>query len=195
MSRRLSHLLIAGLAVMALAGCSSGNTVSQGDVDGAFGIQGGNGNVIDLVSHHYQVGNVSGTTLNGSHLDLTSLRGKIVVVNFWGSWCSPCISEADGFAQVAKDYADKGVAFVGIDERDAVSNALTFERTHHIGYPSIFDKSETLALQFPHAIPASTPTTIVVGRNGDLLAKVTGGLEYTDLKSLVQHVLKIEPAT
>jgi thiol-disulfide isomerase/thioredoxin len=195
MPRRLPLLLIAGLAILALAGCAGGNSVSQGDVAGAFGIQGGSGNVIDLTSHHYPVGNVSGTTLTGTHLDLTSLRGKVVVVNFWGSWCAPCRDEEQGFSQVARDTASKGVAFVGIDIRDSRASALAFDRSYHVPYPSIFDANEALALQFPHAIPASTPTTIVIGRNGDILAKVTGGLEYTDLRTLVQHVLKSEPFT
>jgi thiol-disulfide isomerase/thioredoxin len=192
--RRLPHLLLTGLVAVAAAGCSGGNAVSQGDVSNAFGIQGGNGNVIDLASHHYQVGNVSGTTLSGAHLSLTSYRGKVVVVNFWGSWCAPCSAEADGFAQVARDFAKQGVAFVGIDIRDSRAAAIAFDAAHHVGYPSNFDSSETLALAFPHAVPASTPTTIVVGRGGDIIAKVTGPIEYTSLRTLVQHVLKLEAA-
>lgn len=192
--RRLSPLLLAGLTALAAAGCSGGSAVSQGDVSGAFGIQGGNGNIIDLANHHFQVGNVSGTTLTGAHLSLSSLRGKVVVVNFWGSWCNPCRSEAPGFAQVAKDFAAKGVAFVGVDVRDSLAAARTFDQEFHISYPSIFDSSERLALEFPHAVPASTPTTIVVGRNGEIVAKVTGPIEYTDLRTLVQHVLKLGAA-
>jgi thiol-disulfide isomerase/thioredoxin len=176
--------------VSAVAGCSSGNSVSQGDVEGSLGLQGGSGNVIVLGSHHYQVGDVSGTTLSGGHVDIKSYRGKVVVVNFWGSWCVPCHEEEQGFAQVAKDDAKKGVAFLGIDEREnSPANGQAFERQFHVTYPSIYDKNETLALQFPHAIPASTPTTIVVGPKGDILAKVTGGIEYTDLRTLVQDAL------
>jgi thiol-disulfide isomerase/thioredoxin len=176
--------------VSAVAGCSSGNSVSQGDVDGALGLQGGSGNVIVLGSHHFQVGDVSGTALNGGHVDIKSYRGKVVVVNFWGSWCVPCHEEEQGFAQVAKDDAKKGVVFLGIDERDpSVDAAEAFERQYDVPYPSIYDKNETLALQFPHAVPASTPTTIVVGPTGDILAKVTGGIEYTDLRTLVQDAL------
>jgi thiol-disulfide isomerase/thioredoxin len=152
------------------------------------------GNVIDLTGHHYQVGNVSGTTLTGTHLDLTSLRGKIVVVNFWGSWCAPCRDEEQGFSQVARDTASMGVAFVGIDIRESRAAGLAFDEQHHVPYPSIYDTNEALALQFPHAIPASTPTTIVISRTGELLAKVTGPLEYTDIKSVVQHALTIDPA-
>jgi thiol-disulfide isomerase/thioredoxin len=192
--RRLSPLLLSGAIALAVAGCSGGNSVSQGDVSGAFGIQGGNGNVIDLASHHFQVGDVTGTTLTGTHLSLASYRGKVVVVNFWGSWCNPCRSEVQGFVQVANDYAAKGVAFVGIDIRDSRAAALAFDRQFHVPYPSIFDNSETLALQFPHAIPASTPTTIVIGRTGEIVAKVTGPIEYTDLRTLVQHVLKLSTA-
>ncbi|HVT20380.1 MAG TPA: TlpA disulfide reductase family protein [Mycobacteriales bacterium] len=185
MLRRLPRPVVAGVFALAIAGCSGGSSVSQG-VAGAPGLQGGSGNVINLASHHFKVGDVSGTTLSGDRLDLASYRGKVVVVNFWGSWCAPCIAEADGFSQVAKDFADKGVAFVGIDVRElSEAQGRQFERVHHVPYPSIYDQSQTLALRFPHAVPATTPTTIVIGGNGDILAKVTGGIDYTHLKALV----------
>lgn len=184
---RLPRFLLTGLAVLAVAGCSGGSSVSQ-SVDGSLGIQGGSGLIV-LGSHHYQVGDVSGTTLTGDHLDLKSLRGKYVVVNFWGSWCVPCRDEAQGFSQVARDDAKKGVAFVGIDIRESQAAGLAFEQQHNVPYPSIYDDNEALALEFPHAVPASTPTTIVIGPNGDILAKVTGPLVYTDLRALVQDAL------
>ena len=188
MPRRLPQLLLTGLAVLALAGCSGGSSVSQ-SVDDSLGIQGGNGRVIDLSSHDFQVGNVRGESLDGHPVDLASYRGKVVVVNFWGSWCVPCREEVDAFSQVARDYATKGVQFLGINIRDSRAKAIAFDEQHHVPYPSIFDSGQTLALQFPHAIPASTPTTIIVGRNGDILAKVTGGLDYTDLRTLVEDTL------
>jgi thiol-disulfide isomerase/thioredoxin len=189
MPRRLSQILATGLVALATVGCSGGSSVSQG-VEQALGLQGGNGNVIDLSGHDYPVGDVSGTTLEGRHLDLASYRGKVVVVNFWGSWCNPCIAEADSFGEVSREFASKGVAFVGIDVRDpSKAQALHFQQVHHVDYPSIYDESETLALRVPHAIPASTPTTIVIGRDGNILAKVTGGIEYTNLKKLVEDTL------
>jgi thiol-disulfide isomerase/thioredoxin len=186
--RRLPRFLLIALTALVAAGCAGGSSVSQ-SVDQSLRIQGGSGNIVDLASHHYQVGDVSGTTLAGSHLSLTSLRGKVVVVNFWGSWCAPCHEEEPAFAQLARDDAKKGVAFLGIDERDSVAAARSFEREYAVPYPSIFDGNESLALQFPHAVPASTPTTIVIGRDGQILAKVTGGLEFTQLRSLVDAVL------
>jgi peroxiredoxin len=83
-----------------------------------------------------------------------------------------------------------GVAFLGIDDRDQLAAARTFERTHHVPYQSLFDRSGLLALQFPHAAPASTPTTIVIDRAGDIAAKVSGELDYTHLNTLVNAVLR-----
>ena len=123
-------------------------------------------------------------------LSLSSLRGKVVVVNFWESDCVPCREEAQAFNQVAKDDAAKGVAFVGIDDRDQKAGAISFDTVHHVTYPSIFDPTGSLALQFPHAEPASTPTTIVIDRAGDIAAKVSGELDYTHLVPLVNAVLR-----
>jgi thiol-disulfide isomerase/thioredoxin len=189
MKRLLRVVLPAGGLVLALAGCSSGSSL-DGGVATAPGSQAGDGAVVFNAGHRYPAGDVSGTTLAGGHLSLASLRGKVVVVNFWASWCKPCREEAPGFNQVARDDASKGVAFLGIDDRDQQAAARTFERTHHVPYQSLFDSNGLLALQFPHAAPASTPTTIVIDRAGDIAAKVSGELDYTHLNSLVNAVLR-----
>lgn len=189
MQRLLRRVLPAGALLLALAGCSGGSSVDT-SVDNSLGFQPGDGAVVFTSGHRYPVGDVSGTTLSGSHLSLASLRGKVVVVNFWESDCVPCREEAQAFNQVAKDDASKGVVFVGIDDRDQKAGAISFDSVHHVTYPSIFDPTGSLALQFPHAEPASTPTTIVIDRSGDIAAKVSGLLDYTHLVPLVNAVLQ-----
>jgi thiol-disulfide isomerase/thioredoxin len=189
MQRLLRRVLPAGALLLALAGCSGGNSVDT-SVDNSLGFQPGDGAVVFTSGHRYPVGDVSGPTLTGGHLSLASLNGKVVVVNFWESDCVPCREEAQAFNVVAKDNVAKGVAFVGIDDRDQKAGALSFNASHHVSYPSIFDPTGSLALQFPHAAPASTPTTIVVDRSGNIAAKVSGELDYTHLRSLVNAVLR-----
>ncbi|HWB66691.1 MAG TPA: TlpA disulfide reductase family protein [Mycobacteriales bacterium] len=187
--RRTPLIAAAVGALVALAGCSGGNVVDT-SVDNSLGYQPGGNTVVFAAGHRYQAGDVSGETLNGGHFDVAQWRGKVVVVNFWGQWCADCRAEAQAFATLARQDAAKGVRFLGIDERDSRAAALAYTRRYHVGYPSLFDPTEAMVLQFPHAVPAATPTTIVLDRSGRIAAKASGSLDYTHLRSLVNSVLR-----
>jgi cytochrome c biogenesis protein CcmG, thiol:disulfide interchange protein DsbE len=72
-------------------------------------------------------------------LSLASLRGKVVVLNFWQSYCAPCTHEARTLAQAAKSWEDKGVVFVGVDVQDLRGPALAFIKRFDIAYPIVSD--------------------------------------------------------
>jgi thiol-disulfide isomerase/thioredoxin len=185
--------LVAGLAgaaiIVGVTGCAGTGNVNT-SVNGSLGYQDGDSRItIFKTSDRQQAGDVSGTTLQGRPLSLSSYRGKVVVVNFWSSACGPCLYEAQAFAGLAKADASKGVSFVGIDERDNLDAAMNFERSYQISYPSLYDRTDAYLLDFPGAVPASTPTTIILDRNGGIAAKVNGSLDYTHLNILVNHVL------
>jgi len=189
--RRL--LLTALLSAAAATGCSGHGAVSQ-DVGGSNGYQSGN-LALDYiaVSARHAPPTVSGTLLDGQHFDLAQWRGKVVVVNFWGSWCDECRAEALALQQVSADDKAKGVEFLGINVRDDIPSAQKYDEHFGVTYPSLFDPSSLLALRFRGVPPNATPTTIVLDRHGRVAARQSGEIFYTQLRDLVDRVVK-EPS-
>jgi thiol-disulfide isomerase/thioredoxin len=129
---------------------------------------------------------LKGTTLTDTQLALSSLKGKVVVVNFWGSWCAPCRAESSSLEAVAKSTAAKGVTFVGVVERDNKSAARAFVKGHDVTYPSIFDDDGQLAADWPAA--AGPPYTFIIDRQGRIAARFLGGVTTDELQSAVTKV-------
>lgn len=172
-------LLSAGL----LAGCSNdiGSSGDQGYVSGR-------GIITSVAAADRQVpGAVAGTTLDGEPVALSDYRGKVVVVNVWGSWCGECAGEAPMLTQAAKDLKDKGVVFLGIDSRDpSIENAQAFVRRFETPYPSIYDQGGRTLLAFRGTLtPQSVPSTIVVDEQGRVAGSVIGSISRTTLDDLV----------
>ncbi|MFD3955400.1 MULTISPECIES: TlpA disulfide reductase family protein [Streptomyces] len=114
--------------------------------------------------------------------------GQGGVLNVWGSWCAPCRAEAPNLQKVYEDTREQGVAFLGINTRDATqSNALAFEGT----YPSFWDRAGKLLLKFRGTIsPSAIPSTLVIDRQGRIAASVMKALSERELRSMVDPVLK-----
>ncbi|MGH3048897.1 MAG: TlpA family protein disulfide reductase [Gaiellaceae bacterium] len=100
-------------------------------------------------------------------LTLASLRGKVVVLNFWASWCGPCKREAPALQKVWQQYRGKGVVVLGVDTGDAKGDARRFLSAHGITYPVVLDPNRTLALG-SYGVPV-LPTTFVLTRAGRLV--------------------------
>ena len=179
--------LVVALAAGALAGCSNdvGSSGDQGYVVGKGVIT-----PTLPVGDREQPGEVSGTTLAGREVSLADYRGRVVVVNVWGSWCSPCRAEAPMLAAAARDLAPRGVVFLGINSRDAQRAApKAFERRYKIPYDSIHDPGGRTLLAFHGTLtPNSVPSTIVIDRQGRVAASVTGEVTRTTLYDLVGDV-------
>src|SRR5438270_6339816 len=165
------------LAVVLLVtgfGRGSGNGVTYVD---------GNTNAVRYAAgHRPQAPGFSGTTLGGSPLRFAAYRGKVVVLNFWGSWCPPCRSEAATLASTAQQYQPSGVAFLGVDVRDTTVGAEAFTRSHGISYPSVTDSDDAITLGFSSVLPiAATPTTLVIDKTGHIAGAVFGQTTYSEL--------------
>ena len=130
---------------------------------------------------------VRGATVDGEDLALADLRGHVVVLNVWGSWCAPCRAEAPDLAQVANHSQRSGVRFVGIDVRDNPAAARAFARRYAITYPSWDDQDGSVLAQFAGIIPVSAvPSTMVLDARGVIRARVIGRIDSRTLGGLIQ---------
>ncbi len=129
----------------------------------------------------------TGELLDGDRFDSTSLAGKVVVYNVWGSWCAPCRTEAPVLKRVSEETQKLGVRFVGINVRDNDAAARAFEDSYGIEYPSITtDTSSDAVLAFGPALPPSAvPSTLVVDAQGRLAARIVGPTDYSTLSTIV----------
>ena len=89
--------------------------------------------------------------MTGKPLSLSSYRGDIVVLNFWGSWCDACQEASLG--TVARRLYPDGVRFIGVDIRDEPDSAQAFMQTFRLSYPSLNDPNDEIALDFRHTVP------------------------------------------
>ena len=133
-----------------------------------------------------QISGVTGELLDGGTYDVGNDRGKVVVVNFWGSWCAPCRAEADDLEKTYQATKAKGVAFVGINSRDDRDAAKAFERGR-VTYPSIYDFDAEVALQFD-VTQTSTPATLILDRQGRIAVAIRRATTAGELQPLVERV-------
>jgi cytochrome c biogenesis protein CcmG/thiol:disulfide interchange protein DsbE len=126
--------------------------------------------------------------LSGSRrLGLSSLRGQVVVVNFWASWCNACRQDAPALRQVAGTYRHGDVAFVGIDHGDESTAARAFLQHNDLDYPNVVDTGDLLRVFGGVGLPM----TYVVDRAGRIRYQVTGDIDADHLRAAIDHVLAI----
>ncbi len=182
---------VAALAVasaLGLAGCATGIAASTPASNGQSFVAGSPGTTVFKSGAGPVAPSVSGPVVGGGRLALASYRGHVVVLNFWGSWCTPCREEAPGLSALATHFKTSGVRFLGVDIRDSPVSAEAFMNDFRISYPSLNDPSDNLALDFRNTVPpAGIPTTLVISRRGRITARVIGGTSYNGLKALIQR--------
>lgn len=128
---------------------------------------------------------LSGNELGGGRFTLRSERGKVVVVNFWASWCGPCKTEAPELSTFAWQHRNRGVVVVGVVFNDTLNSATDFARLYGSLYPSIVDPGGAIANSYGVTSP---PTTYIIDRHGHIAATLLGATNANQLAAVVARV-------
>jgi cytochrome c biogenesis protein CcmG/thiol:disulfide interchange protein DsbE len=118
---------------------------------------------------------------------LKSFRGKVVLLNFWASWCPPCRAEAPQFNLIERQYARRGVAVVGVDSQDFASDARTWAHDLHVSYTLVHDSSNDVTNRW--GVTSGFPVTFVINRDGSVqkmfVTQVTGEMLQRAIRPLL----------
>jgi thiol-disulfide isomerase/thioredoxin len=189
-SRRRAVVSLAAVAAVLLAGgVTMAFTAGGGMPAGESYVDGNPATVEYKAGYRPLVPGFSGTTVTGAPVSFSAYRGKAVVLNFWGSWCSPCHAEGPTLATLSAKYSRTGVAFLGVDIQDTPVSAEEFEQEYGITYPSINDPGGSIALAIRSAVLITDPpTTLVIDRTGHLAGVIRGTATYSVLNSMLSEV-------
>jgi thiol-disulfide isomerase/thioredoxin len=177
----VAAVLLAGGLTMAFSG--GGTPTGESFVDGSHTA------VLYAPGHRALLPDFSGKTLTGTPVSLATYRGKVLVLNFWGSWCPSCRSEGPTLAALSAKYPHDGVSFLGVDVEDTPVNAEAFEQGFGITYPSLNDPGQAVAQVVSSAIPIiATPTTLVIDPTGHVAGAIYGTATYSVLNEMISKV-------
>jgi cytochrome c biogenesis protein CcmG/thiol:disulfide interchange protein DsbE len=123
---------------------------------------------------------------SGESISLSAFRGKIVVLNVWASWCLPCREEAPALQAAWEAYGGRGVQFLGSNYQDDRDAARGFIREFGITYPSVFDPSGRLAVDYGFV---GLPSTFVIDSSGRIRFQFTGYMTGQKLRRVLDELL------
>jgi thioredoxin-like negative regulator of GroEL len=126
------------------------------------------------------------TTFDGKRFTLNDYRGKIVLINFWASWCGPCRHETPDLITINNEYKDKGVVIAGVAVNDEAEPAATFAKSYNVNYQVGPDVNDVLARQFQIR---AMPTTVIVGADGKMLLRFPGSTDHDTLQKILDKIL------
>jgi thiol-disulfide isomerase/thioredoxin len=133
---------------------------------------------------------LSGTTLDGTPWETASLKGRVTVLNIWGSWCEPCKRETPDLEHAYEANKAAGVAFLGIDTHDDAGKARTFVTDQHITYPNLIDGNDAaLVTRLAGIVPLqAVPATLIIDKNGNIAWRALRGVDYRTLSAALAQI-------
>jgi peroxiredoxin len=125
--------------------------------------------------------------ISGKEVKLSDLRGKVVILDFWATWCAPCREEIPGFIDLQDRYRDRGLEIVGVSvDQGGISVVAPFARQMRINYTMLVDGMGVANL---FGGIQGIPTTFVLDRQGRIVKRFTGLVEHSVFEGLIKELL------
>lgn len=123
--------------------------------------------------------------LEGRQVTLTSLRGKVVLVNFWASWCPPCEKEMGDLQSLYTEEADRGLVVLGVNEGEEPGRAAEFLKRKGITFPTVLDQGMQVTVRYE---VFGLPNSFFIDANGVVRARVVGPFSLEDMRGHLDRV-------
>lgn len=176
------------LLTVGLVGCGNDTESSRADVPKT------NQDVQQHRIHEpdpYPVPDTTLQTLDGNDLNLASQDGRVLLVNFWATWCAPCRKEIPDLIDLQDDLGDDGLTIVGISlDQEGESAVTSFLRDYDINYPIVVDPQGRMEAGF--GATYGLPTTFVVNPSGEVVKRVLGIFPTEELRPELESMLRAE---
>jgi thiol-disulfide isomerase/thioredoxin len=174
---RAMLVVIPAVLSLALAACGGGRGGGGGSGSGAAsGARIGSAPLMDRSSSRFQS-------------DLAAYKGKVVVINFWASWCGPCKAEMPALQQVSEEYAGKPVTFIGVDSSDVRDSAGKLLADLKVTYPTVYDKAGINGGIATAWSVASLPQTWFIAKDGSRSGRIPRPLSAAELRNRIDQLL------
>jgi cytochrome c biogenesis protein CcmG/thiol:disulfide interchange protein DsbE len=180
-------LLASALPVAGIFALLGWVLAGSGGTPGGFGINSRFGEV--AIQQRPAPGFVK-ESLEGRRVSLAELKGKVVMLDFWSSWCPPCRKEAPTLAGVYAEYRDRGVEFVGVAIWDDPGDVGRYVRELGLTYPNVLDEKGQIAIDYG---VAGIPEKFFIDAQGSLVRSFVGPVEANDLRGVLDGMLAAPP--
>ena len=175
-------------AALMLTACGAGRDAVNGTSAGQYRFVNATskGHVVAAAKRE-PAADMHGSLIDGGAYRLAGHRGHVVLINYWATWCAPCVIESPMLERVYQQVHSSGVDFVGVDIKDERQAATAFIADKHMTYPMVYDEPAKTALQL--GIPTGgLPVTVLIDRAGRVAAVYVGQVYQPDIQPALQRL-------